>query len=139
MTTDVAAICAGRVYDKTGREIMVGDVLRVFHFVGARWCMKYFMHKQVMRELTLGQAPDASRYFFVSHLNLKSETERDSGYHIALDGSILADTEIVQGLDWHHDRPSAALQQNDEGEGPPSPATYASETNKDRNAKEERP
>ncbi|WP_267395525.1 MULTISPECIES: hypothetical protein [unclassified Sphingomonas] len=109
---------AGKVYDKTGREIMIGDVLKVYHFTGARWRKRYFMYKQAMREATLGEGEGKADYFFVSHLNMVTEGQRDDGYYLCRDGSVLADTEIVQGLDWHHDRPrarAAHLTQGDEG------------------------
>jgi hypothetical protein len=93
---------AGRAYDKTGREIRVGDVLKVYHFTGARWRKRYFMFKQVIGECTLG--PDASPYLQVSHLAMKPFGERDGGYWLAQDGTHHPDIEIVQGLDWHHDR-----------------------------------
>jgi len=100
---------AAIVYDKTGREIKVGDVLKVFHFTGARWRKRYFMYKQVMREATLGKGEGRADYFFVSHLNMVPEGQRDDGYYICRDGSALQEVEILQGLDWHHDRPRAAL------------------------------
>lgn len=91
------------VYDKTGRQIMVGDILKVFHFQGARWRKKYFMYKQVMgaRVFSEGSAPR----LLVSHLNMKEWSDKDGGYTLGQDGEILADVEIVQGLDWYHDRP----------------------------------
>ena len=96
----------GEVYDKTGRAIMVGDVLKVYHFTGARWRKRYYMYKQVLFEKEMGKL--GNRYLFVSHLSMKASGEKDDGYHIALDGSVLDDVEIVQGLDWHHDRPRSA-------------------------------
>ncbi|AYJ87625.1 hypothetical protein D3Y57_19000 [Sphingomonas paeninsulae] len=97
-----------QIYDKTGRSIAAGDVLKVYHFTGARWRKRHFMFKQVMRETTLGKNENAAPYFFVSHLTLTPEGERDSGYYLALDGKHHADIEIVQGLVWHHDRPRVA-------------------------------
>lgn len=79
------------VYDKTGREIMQGDVLKVFHFVGAR-NKRHYMYKQVVGERLLGQRQSA--YWWVSHLN-----QTDDGYHLAKDGAVLRDTEIVQSVD----------------------------------------
>jgi len=98
------------VYDKTGREIKVGDVLKVYHFTGARWRKRYFMYKQVTHETTLGK--NGSRYLVVSHLNFKPPEERNGGYYLALDGKVMTDTEIVQGLDWHHDRPRLATSRS---------------------------
>jgi hypothetical protein len=85
-------------YDKTGREIMQGDVLKVFHFVGAR-NKRHYMYKQVAGERLLGQRRAA--YWFVSHLDQSAD-----GYHLAKDGSIYRDSEIVQSVDARfEDRP----------------------------------
>lgn len=91
------------IYDKTGRRIMVGDVLKVYHFQGARYRKHYFMYKQVVgaRVFSEGSAPR----LLVSHLNMKDWSETDGGYTLDQNGEILAHVEIVQGLDWHHDRP----------------------------------
>lgn len=79
------------IYDKTGREIMQGDVLKVFHFVGAR-NKRHYMYKQVVGERLLGQRKAA--YWFVSHLE-----QSDDGYHLAKDGAHYPDYEIVQSVD----------------------------------------
>ena len=87
-----------KAYDKTGREIMLGDVLKVFHFTGAR-CKRHYMYKQVVRERLLGE--QQSPYWFLSHLELK-----DDGYLLARDGTIYRDHEIVQSVDaCFEDRP----------------------------------
>lgn len=105
-------------YDKTGRQIMVGDVLKVYHFTGARWRKRYFMYKQVV-----GHRPardSGCGFLVISHLNMKTPDERDGGYWIAQDGKVLSDTEIVQGIDWHHDRPRLAasrLSGRENGDG----------------------
>lgn len=90
-----------KAYDKTGREIMLGDVLKVFHFTGARG-KRHYMYKQVIGERRLGarQAP----YWFVGHLD-----QTDDGYHLAKDGTIYRDCEIVQSVDaCFEDRPRIA-------------------------------
>ena len=94
------------VLDKTGREIKVGDVLKVYHFQGARWRKHYFMYKQVIGECTLGRTP--APYLQVSNLNMKLFDEKDGGYWLAKDGTVHEHIEIVQGIDWHHDRPALA-------------------------------
>lgn len=94
------------VYDKTGRMIKVGDVLKVYHFQGARWRKHYYMFKHVVGVKTL---PSGNEYLVVSHLNMKPADDRDGGYWLLQDGAILEDTEIVQGIDWHHDRARQAL------------------------------
>jgi len=86
-------------YDKNDREIRVGDILKVFHFVGRRG-KHHFMYKQVVGEETLGQNTSSPmEYLQVSHLNMKTFGESDGGYHLPKDGKLLGDYEIVQGLD----------------------------------------
>lgn len=92
-----------RAFDKTGREIMVGDVLKVYHFRGARWRKHYYMFKQIVGTKVIGKGRHV--YLVVSHLNMKSADEKDGGYLMPQDGTLNRDTEIVQGIDWHHDRP----------------------------------
>ena len=92
-------------YDQTGRAIKVGDVLKVFHFQGARWRKRYFGFKQVVGSY---QFKDGTTALKVSHLNMKDWGERDAGYTLVCDGTVYRDIEIVQGLDWHHDRPRNA-------------------------------
>lgn len=77
--------------DEKGREILVGDVLKVFHFFGARR-KKYWMYKQVVERTTLGFATPVPAYK-LSHLNLRPE----SYYWEIINGRHLAGVEIVQG------------------------------------------
>lgn len=79
------------IYDKFGREIMLGDILKVFHFVGLR-NKRHYMYKQVVAERVCKSPP---HYWFLSHLNLRE----GDGYHLARDGSILDGYEIVQSAD----------------------------------------
>ncbi|WP_448786369.1 hypothetical protein [Brucella intermedia] len=80
-----------KVFDKTGREIMVGDVLKVYHFTEARRRKKHFMYKQV----TCKEAfRDGTPVFKVSHLDLS-----DDYYIIVCDDTRLSDHEIVQSID----------------------------------------
>lgn len=81
--------------DKTGRKIMIGDILKVFHFTRSRW-KRYFMYKQVIGVETLGKANPHS-YLKISHLDMT-----DSYYNELLDGRILEDYEIVQGVGKDH-------------------------------------
>ncbi len=78
------------LYDKRGYEIMPGDTLKVFHFVGPRR-KKFFMYKWVEAEVTLGKEKPVPA-LKISHLSLK-----EGGYHVLCDGSHLPDYEIVQG------------------------------------------
>lgn len=70
--------------DKNGREIMVGDTLKIFHFIGPR-LKKYYMYKFVKRIIS-------GRFFEISHLDLKQTSCR-----MEIDGKQHNDIEIVQG------------------------------------------
>ena len=81
---------------------MVGDVLKVFHFIGARR-KRHYMYKQVVgfRHLGgLGGSPKVD-YFDISHLNMGV----DDNYHIGKNEGVLIDYEILQGLDDIDERP----------------------------------
>lgn len=81
-----------KLYDRTGREIMLGDVLKVFHFTG-RNRKRHYMYKQVVK---VGPISPQGRdqYLHISHLDL---SERP--YYEHLDGRTLAGYEIVQSAD----------------------------------------
>ena len=81
--------------DKNGKEIRIGDVLKVFHFIGARR-KKHYMYKQVIGERLLGGLIDGRKtsYFVISHLDLT-----DDNYYLGKSEGILPDYEILQGLD----------------------------------------
>lgn len=81
--------------DKTGRKITVGDILKVFHFTGSRR-KRYFMYKQVTGVETLGK-DNTHSYLKISHLDMT-----DSYYNELLDGRILEDYEVVQGIGKDH-------------------------------------
>jgi len=78
------------VHDKTGREIMVGDVLKVFHFTAAVRRKKHYMYKQVV---AYDNFRDGTPYLKVSHLDMA-----DDGYTLICDGKHLPDYEIVQSV-----------------------------------------
>jgi hypothetical protein len=81
----------------------VGDILKVFHFTGARR-KRYFMYKQVIGEEMLGSGTTLSLQ--VAHLNMKPFDDSDGGYWITKDGTKLDRYEIVQGIDGSiEDRP----------------------------------
>lgn len=97
-------------YDKTGRQIMVGDVLKVFHFTGRRR-KRHYMYKHVV-----GTRPanDGGEFLITSHLNLKPLDGRDAAYLILQEGQIERDTEIVQSVDCaFEDRPRIPLTESD--------------------------
>lgn len=84
------------VYDATGREIMIGDVVKVYHFTAALRRKRHYMYKQVTGERTW---ENGYTCLFLSHLSMKE----DDGYYLAKDGRCLADYEIVQSIDAHFD------------------------------------
>lgn len=89
-----------KLYDRTGREIMLGDVLKVYHFTG-RNRKRYYMYKQVTQVGPINHESN-HHYLHLSHLNL----DRDRGYHEYLDDRTLKDYEIVQSAaDHFQDRP----------------------------------
>jgi hypothetical protein len=92
------------VYDKTGRPIKVGDVVKVYHFTAALRRKKHFMYKQAVAVRVLPKSGSCVMDF--THLNMTDET-----YHEWADGRVLPDYEIVQsvGNDPFEDRPRVAL------------------------------
>ena len=82
------------IFDKNGREIMRGDVLKVYHFTGARGKLHY-MYKQAMGTRQFGSN---LQYMVFDHLNLDAEH-----YHECCDGRSLPDYEIVQSIDCKFD------------------------------------
>jgi len=79
-------------FDKNGIPFVVGDVVKVFHFVGARR-KRHYMYKQVVGERTW---PNGFCCWVFSHLNMKPAEGPDGGFYIAKDGRHYADYEIVQ-------------------------------------------
>ncbi len=80
-----------KVYDQHGIEILVGDTLKVFHFIGPRR-KRFYMYKHVIARETLGTVNPAP-FYRISHLDLKP----DSYYWEQIDGGRLGGVEIVQG------------------------------------------
>ena len=78
------------VYDKNLRPIKVGDILKVFHFIGARR-KHHYMYKQVTQRIN---SIEYAR-FRLSHLNLCD----DIGYNLAINDRVNDLYEIVQSLD----------------------------------------
>jgi hypothetical protein len=98
------------LYDKNRRQIHAHDVLKVFHFTGAR-NKKYYMYKQAVCIVTLGK--HGTLYWKINHL------ERSGGhYHEIADDRVLSHYEIVQGFgpgDLHfEDRPKLSPPTNEE-------------------------
>ena len=79
------------IMDKTGREIKRGDIVKVYHFTGARR-RKYYMYKQCLGLRKIHPSHDFEMFAF-SHLNFSDEV-----YHISPKEGMLLDYEIVQGV-----------------------------------------
>ncbi len=79
------------LFDAKGREILRGDILKVFHFIGAR-NKRYYMYKQALGTEMLGKT-DPHPYLKISHLDFS-----DDHYHEIEDGRRLDDYEIVQDI-----------------------------------------
>lgn len=77
------------LYDKNGREILIGDVLKVFHFIGSRR-KRHYMYKHVVGMDRLGKSNRP--HLRINHLNLSDNTNYEP-----MDGRHLTDYEIVQG------------------------------------------
>ena len=88
--------------DNHGRAFMIGDILKVSHFTGARR-KQYFMYKQIVGFRKLGGSGGSPKvdYFDVSHLNLS----KSENYYIGKHEGVLREYEIIQGLDDMKDRP----------------------------------
>jgi len=105
--------------DKKRIPIRVGDVLKVFHFTGARR-KKHFMYKQVTRTQWLGGYGGRPKvlYFFVSHLELKKESvDGNGGYWLGMNEGQLDDYEIVQSLDCFYDDRERVTNDNNKADG----------------------
>lgn len=90
-------------YDKTGREIMIGDVVKVFHYTARMRRERVYMYKHVTGERVW---PSGFTCLFFSHLSMKD----GDGYYEARDGRVLEDVEIVQSVDAaFKDRPRIVL------------------------------
>ena len=79
--------------DKTGREIVAGDVLKIFHFVDARR-KRHYMYKQA-----LGYERGRLK---ISHLNRIADEPWEIGKNYWTEraaGGIMGNVEIVSSLD----------------------------------------
>lgn len=90
------------LYDANGRQIMRGDVLKVFHFTGARR-RRHYMYKQAYETVMLGKS-DPKPFLEIGHLDLSADR-----YWEIEDGRVLRDYEIIQSVDHRHEeRPRLA-------------------------------
>lgn len=83
------------LFDKNKRKIEPGNVLKVFHFVGARR-RRHYMYKQAVEYQP--HPNSAGGYLKISHLCKPGSIDRigDTYYLEAADGRVLSDYEIVQ-------------------------------------------
>lgn len=89
-------------FDKRGIPIERGDIVKVFHFVGARR-KRHYMYKQCLGHELLHPSHDQP-YVLFSHLNFQdNRKEHDGPYHVRL-GEHLPDYEIVQSIKCDHDQ-----------------------------------
>ena len=97
-----AATCSA-LYDRTGREIRVGDVLKIFHFTGARR-KRYYMYQYVLGRRKLESGTE------LLHISYLGKDGPNKGWHTPIDGRCMEGWEIVQGAGprlglGHEDRP----------------------------------
>lgn len=90
-TTDIRSESKSFVLDRTGREILPGDTLKVFHFTGARR-KRHYMYKYVLSVWRLPAWPEGTDALRISHLH----PAEDSYFRIR-DGKTWEEAEIVQG------------------------------------------
>ncbi len=89
-------------YDKHGIPIERGDIVKVFHFVGARR-KRHYMYKQCLGLNRYPSSPPGWRAVFFSHLNFGEIGDRNGPYPVA-SGERLADYEIVQSIHCDHEK-----------------------------------
>lgn len=82
---------ASFVLDCKGREILPGDTLKVFHFVGARR-KRHYMYKYVLSVYRHPEWRDGLDALRISHLNSRAES-----YLVLRKGQHEESYEIVQG------------------------------------------
>lgn len=89
-----------RVLDKRGIPIECGDIVKVFHFIGARR-NRHYMYKQC---LGIRSYPDGGpEYMYFSHLNFVDDPRDENGPYLVLLGQKLDDYEIVQSIKCDHE------------------------------------
>jgi hypothetical protein len=95
------------LFDKRGIPFERGDVVKVFHFTGARR-KRYYMYHQCIGVQNLGLA--STPYAAFSHLNfIEDRSVQDGPYVERLDGRRLADYEIVQSIKCDHEERDRAI------------------------------
>lgn len=91
------------LFDKTGCEIVAGDILKVLHYVGTRG-KHQFMYKQAVGYIDLPNSK--SPWLKISHLNRLNDEPwaiGDNYYLEHADGRVLSEYEIVDSVNVDHD------------------------------------
>lgn len=98
------------LFDKRGIPIERGDVVKVFHFIGARR-KRHYMYKQCLGVKLIGKNAD-SPYLMFGHLNfIDDSAAKDGPYLEGPDGRVLAHYEIVQSIRCdHEERPRITVK-----------------------------
>ena len=93
--------------DVKRRPIMPGDVLKVFHFIGARG-KRHYMYQQALEYYSL-PTWDGYRRLKISHLNRMGDEPltRDHWYCVEAENVRLHGYEIVQSVNCDHENRSA--------------------------------
>lgn len=86
---------ASQIKDKNGRIIRKGDIVKVYHFTGARR-KRYYMYKQCLGVTRVFK--DGSMAWSFDHLDLGHTRPYE-----VLGGEILTDYEIIQSCDGDHE------------------------------------
>lgn len=85
------------LYDKNGIPIERGDVVKVFHFTGARR-KRHYMYKQCLGSFMMGE-PKPIQFLKFSHL-----TMNDAEYYWErCNDDVMPHYEIVQSIDYKHE------------------------------------
>lgn len=79
------------VIDKNGRDMEVGDVVKIYHFTG-RNRRRHFMYKQIIERVS--RSDRTLEHFVISHLTQDPET-----YALLIKGQYEPDYEVVQSWD----------------------------------------
>lgn len=96
--------------DINGRRVEEFDVLKVFHFIGARR-KKHYMYKQV-RVVEVTEGKRKGLHLYGNHLCGPYDPAKpyDNAYYLSSQNGRLPDCEIVQSLHWeklHEKKPES--------------------------------
>ncbi|MER9768905.1 hypothetical protein NKJ09_22905 [Mesorhizobium sp. M0189] len=104
------------LYDERGIPIEYGDVIKVYHFTGARR-KRHYMYKQCLGFKMIGKGYDVP-YMKFGHLNLATGADERNAYYLECpDGRIMRDYEIVQSIKCdHEERPRLRIPTGNKAE-----------------------